>query len=419
MLRGDLVGEGRADAAGVGAQFVVAGVVARVVLPRRVRPGADVIGVVGVAVDAQVRGRAEVLLVLRLEDRLRVVAAVARVQGKRQIQRARLRRRREVVGHDERLVVLRQERAQGSVILPRVEVVGQAGPGPEQILLDGVVGGAVERREQDVVVVQDLDVVFAAVVVVGDAEVEVDERRPDGEVRREVAEVDRPERVARCAARAHVGLAVRVARRRQRPDHAGRRGIRAVIDDRAELVGVGGAAELIDVAVVLVVAAAGDVIGEQPVGRGPADLEIQVVIVGRAADVDLAGHEARIRSGADHLIDEAGEALALGISRRGAGVDLQFELAERRDRAGRIVVERAVDGDAVEFVADLVGVAAADVDGLQVARLVGRHVGARDARDRGVRAIQSAAAAQRGDSILLRGVDGVDVGRRTRLDERR
>ena len=79
--------------------------------------------------------------------------------------------------------------------------------------------------------------------------------------------------------------------------------------------------------------------------------------------------------------------------RSAAGINLQFLLTERARRAAGIVVERTVDRNAVELVTDLIVVAAANIDDLIPALLVGRNEGARDGRDRRVGVVQVAAAA--------------------------
>src|ERR1700733_12606151 len=86
----------------------------------------------------------------------------------------------------------------------------------------------------------------------------------------------------------------------------------------------------------------------------------------------------------DDLIDEAREALAFGIRGIRAGVNLDFRVAERRCGARSVVVERAVNGNAVELIADLVVVSAAKVDGRVVSALVRNDVRARNGRNSGV-----------------------------------
>ena len=206
------------------------------------------------------------------------------------------------------------------------------------------------------------------------------------------AEADRAEDPARRAVWPDVRLAVGVARRQDGAGQVARRGTRPEL--LAELVRVAGAAELIDVAIILIVAADADVVREHAVGRRAAGLDVGAVIEDRDADAEIRGGVAGKRSGLDHLIDETGESLRLGVGRRRAGVDLQLELPERRERARRIVVERAIDRNAVELVTDLRRVAAAYVHRLQVAVLIRGHVGAGDRRDRRVRAVERAAAAE-------------------------
>ena len=111
--------------------------------------------------------------------------------------------------------------------------------------------------------------------------------------------------------------------------------------------------------------------------------------------------------------------MRLRVGRSGAGVDLQFLLAQRRERGRRILVERALNRHAVELVSELGVVTAADVDRLVDAVLSLRDEHAGNRRDRRVGLIDRAAAAKALNGGLLRRRDRVDVGRRTGFHERR
>ena len=138
----------------------------------------------------------------------------------------------------------------------------------------------------------------------------------------------------------------------------------------------------------------------------------------RRADAELSVGRARVRTGANDLIDVSREALAFGVRGVRAGVDLNFGVTERRGRARGIVVERTIDGDAVEFVTDLVEVAAANVDGVVITTLVGDDVGTGDGRDCRVGRVEVSAAAEGRRRVLRRRVDRVDVGGRSGFDQR-
>ena len=105
-----------------------------------------------------------------------------------------------------------------------------------------------------------------------------------------------------------------------------------------------------------------------------------------------------------------GKAGRVRVGLAAAGVDLQLLLAESRFRVAGKVVERPVDRNAVILVADLIVVAAANVDGLIDADLIGRNVRSRHRRDRGVRVVQAAAAAQRRGRARQARADRIDVG---------
>ena len=193
----------------------------------------------------------------------------------------------------------------------------------------------------------------------------------------------------------------------------------AAVENGAELVGVTLTVPLIHETVVLVESADADVIAEQAIGRRAAGFDVQTMIVGRAAERRVRDPVARIRAALDDLIDEARQPLSLAVGRRRAGVDLQFQLPERRDGARRVAVDAAVHGNAVQLVADLARIAAADVNGQVVAGLVGRNVGARYGGNRRIRAVERAAATQDAGARLLGGVDRIDVGGRAGAHQRR
>ncbi len=189
------------------------------------------------------------------------------------------------------------------------------------------------------------------------------------------------------------------------------------LHERGTEIRVSGRVLLIDVAEILIVSADAHVVREEPVRRCTARFNGCLVIEDRRTDAQHRIAEARKGSGLDHLIDVAGQTLTFGVCRRCAGVDLQFGHAERGQLSGRIVVEGPVYRNAVEFVADLIVVAAANVHGLKVARLIERHDRARNGRDCGIRAVQASAAAERADLVLRGGIDGINVGSRAGFDQ--
>ncbi len=157
---------------------------------------------------------------------------------------------------------------------------------------------------------------------------------------------------------------------------------------------------LVDVPERLIVSADARIVRKQPVGRSAADFDGRLVIEHRGAHAQRSFAKAGIRAGFDHLIDVSGQALAFGVCRGRAGIDLQFRHAQRRQLSRGIVVERTVYRNAVEFVADLIVVAAANVDGLEIAGLIERHYCARNRCNGRIGAVQTAAAAQRANPVL-------------------
>ena len=187
---------------------------------------------------------------------------------------------------------------------------------------------------------------------------------------------------------------------------------------RAEPVVVVGAVIVVDVTEALVVTGDAEVVREIPVGRRTANLDHRTMVEDRRADAELPVSGAWERTGADDLVDVSCKALAFGVRGVRAGVDLNFGISERRGRARGIVVERTVDGNAVEFVTDLVEVAAANVDGVVITTLVGDDVGTGNRRDCRVGGVEVSAAAEGRRRMLRRGVDRVDVGGRSGFHQR-
>src|SRR5215469_3911119 len=122
----------------------------------------------------------------------------------------------------------------------------------------------------------------------------------------------------------------------------------------------------------------------------------------RRSDPKRTGRIPGKRSGFDDLIDEARKALAFGVRRVGTGIDLDLGVTQRGCRAGGIIIERTIDGYAVELVTDLIVVAAADVDRGVIPGLVRNNVRTGNCRNGRIRLIDEAAAAER-RGMLLRG----------------
>ncbi len=202
---------------------------------------------------------------------------------------------------------------------------------------------------------------------------------------------------------------------------ADRRRARARRERRAPDGLEAGAVVLIVVAVVLVVRTGAEVVRERAAGVRAAGLERDLAVHRRRAGGQRQVPRRRRRAGANDLVDVARDAVRFGVRRRRAGVDLELLLAERGDRPRRVVVERAVHRDAVELVADLVVVSAANADrrrGADVAGLAVRDEHSGDGRDRGPRAVEVAAAADARGLVLRHRIDRVDVGGRAGLHQR-
>jgi len=168
---------------------------------------------------------------------------------------------------------------------------------------------------------------------------------------------------------------------------------------------------------ILVDDAQADVIREVPVRGRAAEFDADLVVEVGAADPEVDVAKAGIGAALDDLVDVAGQALAFGRGRRCAGVQLKLLLADGGQIARRVVVERPVHRHTVELVPDLVVVAAADIDGLEPARVARRNVCARERCYGGIALVGAAAAAEHCAARLRGRVDRVDVRRRAGLDE--
>ncbi len=96
------------------------------------------------------------------------------------------------------------------------------------------------------------------------------------------------------------------------------------------------------------------------------------MVESRGADAPMSITEARIRTGLDDLVDEAAERCRRRAGRRTAGVNLEFLLAEIRERVRVVVIESAVNRNAVELVTDLRIRRATDVEDLAEAVVADR-----------------------------------------------
>ena len=186
-------------------------------------------------------------------------------------------------------------------------------------------------------------------------------------------------------------------------------------------VGKARAVVLIEVAKILIRTADSDVVREEPVGRRAPGFDSRVVIERRRADSQAADGVTRVGSGLDDLIDEAAQSRRVRVRLAAAGVDLELLLPKRAFGVSGEVVERAIDRHAVVFEADLVVIAAANVDALIDADLVGRNVSAGHRGDRGVSVVETAAAAERRGRRGQRGIDRINIGSgsRTHRTQRR
>ncbi len=87
----------------------------------------------------------------------------------------------------------------------------------------------------------------------------------------------------------------------------------AVSDELSKIVGIRRAAELVDVAVVLIVAADARHGGEIAVGRRAAGFDVETVIERRGSGAGVEHRVAREGPGLDDLIDESGQPLRFGV----------------------------------------------------------------------------------------------------------
>src|SRR5579884_4379731 len=127
---------------------------------------------------------------------------------------------------------------------------------------------------------------------------------------------------------------------------------------------------------VLVETARCRVIREQAVRGRSAHLGREIMIERRRTDPAVKRTESGIRSGANDLIDESRNGSRGRASSCTSGIDLQLLLAQARERSAGVIIERAIHRNAVIFVADLIIIAAANIQRLPVTLLSLRHIGA-------------------------------------------
>ncbi len=425
VLVGDLVGVGQRRAVGVAGDLVVVELRAEAAgeVLRRVAVD-EPVRVHRVAEQAQERALVDVALVLQLEDRDAVVVAVAQAVRGGGVERAAARALHELVRSDGVGVGRREQAPVVDVAVVPVGLVRRArgvaarvrGAPDAQRVADHVrpaqvVDRAVVVGEDLAGQVEELHVVARALAAVRDAPVQVDDvvallraGDPVGLGGREVQPVAGRGRLAG-------------RDRRAVPDVEAAAAVAERVRDRVERLRVARAVAVVDVAVVLVRAGRAHVVREVAVLRRPAVLEREAVEERRRAQARVEVEEARIGAGPDHLVDVARETLAVRRRRRAAGIDLQLLLAQRREHGLRGVVVDAVDRDAVELVADLVDVAAADRERLVPALLALLHHRARHRLDRAVRVGQAARPAQAGRGVGRRAADRVDVAGGARLHQ--
>ncbi len=108
----------------------------------------------------------------------------------------------------------------------------------------------------------------------------------------------------------------------------------------------------------------------------------------------------RIRSGFNHLVNVAGQCCGRAARRRTACVDFSFLAPEARERIRIVVVERAVDGNAVVLVSHLAVVRSANVKDLAETGVADVSLHARLSVDRGVRAVEVMSASETLHGIL-------------------
>src|SRR5581483_9089268 len=153
------------------------------------------------------------------------------------------------------------------------------------------------------------------------------------------------------------------------------------------------AVAVIDETVGLVVTGEADVVTERTVGGRSADLDARLLVVVGIGDAEIRAGKARERPRLNHLVDEARGARGGDRGGSAAGVHLQLLKAETRFRRRVVVIEGAVDRNAVVLVAGVVRVLAADVRGVgDPADAALRHLNARNGRHGRVRVIEIASA---------------------------
>ena len=182
---------------------------------------------------------------------------------------------------------------------------------------------------------------------------------------------------------------------------------------------VAGAVGAIEEVIVLIEAEQADVPAEGAVGRGAADFDRSLMVVGRRADAQVRGREAREGAGLDDLVDEA---RGTGRRHRGgtaAGVDLELLEAKRGLGRGVVVIEGAVNRNTVVLERGVVVVLTANVGRVEgPSDTALRRLDTRNRGHRGVGTVEVASAAK---CLRRRGlcrVDAVKIAADARLDER-
>ena len=321
---------------------------------------------------SEIRVGIEVFLVLKLFDRITVVVPVASAHPHGRSRRTAPRAARKVANaHGARIWRLHQR----SAVVERVEVrhrVADPGALADQRRVTDIVGGAGELRRDSTGHVEHLDIVTQRRVAMRDPDVEVDDVLPVGIVGLRVA-------VAGLGDEPVVGIP------------AGR-AVEDVVDvipardvERIEVQWVADAAELVGVAERLIRSREPHVVREQAIGRRTAGFDRRLMVECRSADAQVRRRVAREGSRLDDLIDVARQARGVRSRGRAARIDLHFLVAQRRQRCDRREIRLPGGRQPVELIGDLVNVAAADVNALIPALLVGRDVDAGSARDRAVR----------------------------------